>query len=111
MDIHICEKNRNLIVEISGEIDHHCVTNARDQIDRAYSRLNARNIIFDFENVNFMDSSGIGMIIGRYRNIKDKGAKVAASNINSDLMRIFEISGLKKIIPCYKNIDEAVKSL
>jgi stage II sporulation protein AA (anti-sigma F factor antagonist) len=108
MNINLLEKNRCLIVQLSGEIDHHSLEDTRDNIDKAFQRSNAKNMIFDFKDVGFMDSSGIGLVIGRYRLIEQKGGKVAAANISGDLKRIFEISGLKKIIPCFDNIDEAV---
>lgn len=111
MIIDIYEKNRNLIVQISGDIDHHSLENTRDKIDKAFSRSNAKNIIFDFKNVEFMDSSGIGLVIGRYRLIENNGGRVGAANINNDLKRIFEISGLKKIIPCFENIEEAIRAI
>lgn len=103
--------NRNLIIKINGEIDHHTSEMIRDKVDKEFSRNNAKNIIFDFSNINFMDSSGIGVIMGRYRHTKQLGGSVAIVGANASLDRIFNISGLHKIINSYENMEQALKNL
>ncbi len=110
MDVMCNKKGRTLIVKIIGDIDHHTAEEIRDKIDKEFNKMNARDIILDFESVSFMDSSGIGMIIGRYKNTELKGGKVVAVNINEDVARLFDISGLKKIINCYRSIQEAMNA-
>jgi len=105
------EKNRCMIVKITGDIDHHSSERIRLDVDKAYDRSGCKNIIFDFSGVGFMDSSGIGMVIGRYKNAMKKNGKVAIANMNRDLKRIYEISGLGKIVSGYKTLDEAEKVL
>lgn len=109
MDIICSKKNRTLIVKIIGDIDHHSSEEIRNKIDKEFNRNNARDIILDFGGVEFMDSSGIGMIIGRYKNTELKGGRVLAVNINRDVERIFDISGLKKIIACFDSVSDAMK--
>lgn len=87
-----------LIVSLDGELDHHFASTAKEAIDREYSRCGARDIVFDFSRVGFMDSSGIGMIIGRYKQVSKRGGFVYAKGMNDGLFRIFEISGLHKIV-------------
>lgn len=111
MKINFDKKDRILIVHISGDIDHHTSEEIRNKTDREIEKLNTKDIIFDFSSVTFMDSSGIGMIIGRYKNIEIKGGKAVVININEDMKRIFEISGLFKIIKYYDNIEQAFKDL
>lgn len=111
MKVSCKDKNRTLIVEISGEIDHCTAEEIKYKIDKEYTRLNSKNILFDFKNVSFMDSSGIGVIMGRYKKIQNCGGIAAAVSISDEIKRIFEISGLFKIINCYENIDEALKTL
>lgn len=107
-----CEKiNRTLIVRLSGEIDHHYAEDIRDRIDREFERSNSKDILFDFQNVDFMDSSGIGMIIGRYKNTTARGGQVYAFGLQDATIRVFEISGLMKLIPCFKTQDEALNTL
>ena len=101
--------NRNLIVKIIGDIDHHSSKDIREKIDKEINKHKIKNIIFDFSEVIFMDSSGIGMVIGRYKNIEKAGGKVAISSISDEAKRIFELSGLFRIINLYDNIDSALK--
>ncbi|MCL2574196.1 MAG: anti-sigma F factor antagonist [Defluviitaleaceae bacterium] len=106
LDIKCIERNGNLVVRIVGEIDHHSADDIRFTAEREFFKSGAKNMIFDFAHVGFMDSSGIGMIIGRYKELKKAGGRVFAINIGPEINRIFEISGLKKIIPCFSSIDE-----
>ncbi|MDR2183655.1 MAG: anti-sigma F factor antagonist [Clostridiales bacterium] len=106
LDIKCTERNGNLVVKIMGEIDHHSADEIRHVAEREFFKSGAKNMIFDFAHVGFMDSSGIGMIIGRYKELKKVDGRVFAINIGPEVGRIFDISGLKKIIPCYSSIDE-----
>ncbi|MCL2396512.1 MAG: anti-sigma F factor antagonist [Defluviitaleaceae bacterium] len=106
MDIKCTERNGNLVVRIVGEIDHHSADRIRHTAEREFYNSGAKNMVFDFAHVAFMDSSGIGMIIGRYKELKKVGGKVYAINIGPEVNRIFDISGLRKIIPCYASLDE-----
>lgn len=107
-----CKKiNRSLVVKMIGEIDHHYAEFIRDKIDREYIKQSCYNIILNFEEVNFMDSSGIGMIIGRYKLVNEKNGKVCAFGLKDNAKRIFDMSGLNKLIGCYQTEEEAIKSL
>ena len=61
------EKDKTLLVEITEEIDHHTTEKMRREIDENITRFMPRKVVFDFDKVSFMDSAGIGMIIGRYK--------------------------------------------
>ena len=107
MDIKCTERNGNLVVKIAGEIDHHSAEKIRQEAEREFYRVGAKNMVFDFAHVGFMDSSGIGMIIGRYKEVKKVGGKVFAINIGPEISRIFDMSGLRKIVPCFQSLVEA----
>ena len=102
--------NKNLVIKINCDIDHHMAIKIRDNLERKFKPLNYINIIFDLENVNFMDSSGIGMIIGRYKELEKTGGKVYIINLNPNLSSIIEISGLKKIINFRDDLDSVLKN-
>ena len=104
------EEKTLLIRFLVTELDHHIARNIREDIDEIISSKPINNIIFDFKNISFMDSSGIGVIIGRYRKISLEGGKVIAININDRVKKIFDISGLNKIIGVYDTYEEAVSS-
>ncbi len=109
MGISCTSENRTLIVKITGEIDHYSANDIKNKTDKEYKRLNSKNILFDLSNVTFMDSSGIGVIMGRYKNAVANGGKVAAVSINENIKKIFELSGLFKIIKYYENPEKALK--
>ena len=97
-----------LVVSLIGELDHHSAEEVRVKIDDRISRENIRKLVLDFSGVTFMDSSGIGVIMGRYKKIIFTGGKVAVTNVNSSIDRIFKLSGLYKIIEKYATIEEVL---
>ncbi len=111
MDIAAKCKNRTLTIKIAGEIDHHTSIDLKEKCDKEYINSNAKHIIFDFSDVGFMDSSGIGMIIGRFKNAEKQGGRVVVAHMNAELTRIFNISGLQRIISAYDTVEEAERGL
>lgn len=103
--------NNKLIIRIDGDIDHHTCEEIRTKIDNEIMRRSPKNIIFDMKNVNFMDSSGIGVVIGRYKLIMDKGGIAAMVNVKPQIKRVYDICGLKKIIPIYETETQAVQNI
>ncbi len=98
-----------LVVNLKGEIDHHNAFAIRSEVDRKIEETKIYNLIFNFSKITFMDSSGIGMVIGRYRLLKVKDGKVFVTNLSKDVYRIFEISGLFKIINNYDTINQCIE--
>lgn len=103
--------NNKLIIRIDGDIDHHTCEEIRNKVDQEINRRNPRSIIFDMKNVNFMDSSGIGVLIGRYKLIMANGGIAAMIDLKPQIKRVYDICGLKKIIPIYENEKAAVESI
>lgn len=95
---------------IFTELDHHITNQVRDEIDEILLSKPVKHIIFDFKNIRFMDSSGIGVIIGRYKKICNDGGKVSIINANDRVKKVFDLSGMNKIIDIYST-DEVVSSL
>jgi stage II sporulation protein AA (anti-sigma F factor antagonist) len=100
--------NRCLVIKLLEELDHHNAITIREQSDKLIAGRNVKDIIFDFTGTDFMDSSGIGVIMGRYKKIIFAGGQVAVTGVNQSIDRIFRLSGLYKIIHKYDSIDEAV---
>lgn len=99
---------RCLIIRLSEELDHHNALKIREKADKLIDRNNIKHIIFDFSGAGFMDSAGIGVIMGRYRKVIFIGGKTAVANVNSAVDRIFRISGLYKIIDKYDSVESAL---
>ena len=87
-----------LMIRLPSEIDHHEAGMICEKADRFLLRDDVCNIVFDFEDTRFMDSSGIGVIMGRYRKIACFGGKVYAIHADKQIRRIFQLSGLNKIV-------------
>jgi stage II sporulation protein AA (anti-sigma F factor antagonist) len=111
LPMHTKIQNHVLTVRLTGELDHHSATEIREKTDKTYERSHCKHVLFDFTDVDFMDSSGIGLMIGRYKNAEKRGGKVAAVNMNSQLERIFNMSGLQKIVMRYGSVEEALQAL
>lgn len=90
--------NNYLMIRLPEEIDHHQAGYISENADRYIVRDEVHNVVFDFENTRFMDSSGIGIIMGRYRKISCFGGRVYAIHADSQIQRILKVSGLSKII-------------
>lgn len=107
MDINIKCNGSSLIIKIIGDIDHHIAQTVKQKIEKSYNDNNATNIIFDFTQVSFMDSSGIGMIIGRYKNLVP-GGEIKIYGVDENIKKIFDISGLNKIVKFCDTLENAV---
>lgn len=90
--------DRCLMIRMPEEIDHHKAGTICELADRYLVREDVSNIVFDFERTRFMDSSGIGIIMGRHRKISCFGGRVYAIHADRQIQRIFRLSGLNKIV-------------
>ena len=86
-----------LVVKLYGEIEQHCVSEIRDDIDRQIAIRNINSLIVDLGGVEFMDSSGIGMIMGRYKNMVSRGGKMMLVRPQPQVDKVLELSGIKKL--------------
>ncbi|MGI6659461.1 MAG: anti-sigma F factor antagonist [Dethiobacteraceae bacterium] len=108
MQVKLKRTGSTLIVQMMGELDHHAVDAMREKIDVKLLHEDIKNILFDFQGVNFMDSSGLGMILGRYKIVSAKGGKVLACSLNPRVRRIFELAGLENKIPVFSSKQDAL---
>ena len=87
-----------LCIKMPREVDHHNARKIAEQADEMICRSEVKNLIFDFSETEFMDSSGVGIILGRYKKITCFHGKVYAIHANLQIRKIFHMSGLQKII-------------
>lgn len=87
-----------MYVLLDAEFDHHSSEKIKDISDEHIEKSRIKNIVFDFKNVRFMDSSGVGLIIGRYKKLHYTGGKVGVRNVSPQIDRIMRISGLYNIV-------------
>ncbi len=104
-------KDNNLIIHFYGELDHHITEKSRLLIDKKYEDPNIKNMVLDLTQLSLMDSSGIGLIMGRYKNAVEKKGKLILISSNTYIDRIIRMSGLTKIIEVYTTMEQALQKL
>ncbi len=86
-----------LTVYLSGEIDHHSAKGMREEIDRSIEYSMPSLLILDFSEVTFMDSSGIGLVMGRYKNLQRTGASLNIVNLSENIYKIMKLAGIERL--------------
>ena len=93
------EKNRDtLTVRLTGELDQRCAGQVRRELDELILDPRIKRLVFDMNELSFMDSSGIGLMIGRYKLMRRKGGTVAITRADKRVDKIFQMAGLYQII-------------
>ena len=104
MNVSYHKKDKILFIRLTEEIDHHTTEKIRRIADYEIERHIPRKVIFDFNKVSFMDSAGIGLILGRYKNASILGSKVELVNVNKSVYKILKMSGIIKLIPIKEEV-------
>lgn len=94
MDTMFHLKDSTLVAELCGEIDHHVCDKIREDVDKELELYEINHLIFDFSDVTFMDSSGIGVVLGRYKKLKKIGGTVTIRNASRLVKQILDMSGI-----------------
>lgn len=97
MGVEILKSSSEITAKIDGDIDHHTAAEIRKAIDESISMSRPRLLKLDFGGVQFMDSSGIGLIMGRFKLVKNVGGNLKVVNIPKRLERMIKMSGLTKL--------------
>ena len=96
-----------LLVGLDGELDHYCAQSVRRELDSLLRDPTVRQLILDFSGLTFMDSSGIGVILGRYRVLRERGGSMGVIHMNDHVSRIFHMSGMDRVIHQLDKVQEA----
>lgn len=95
-------RKKTLVIRMPRELDHHSAEQIRLTADQMIARKNVNQVEFDFRDTDFMDSSGIGVIMGRYKRVYLLGGEVFAVHTNERMKRILSMSGVTKIMQIYE---------
>ena len=98
MSVEIDIDEKSVTTYISGEIDHHNAAKLRSDIDEAVESAYPEFLVLDFGGVTFMDSSGIGLVLGRYRLMQDISGRVVIENAPRNIKKVFKMAGIEKLI-------------
>lgn len=90
---------KTMYVMLSGELDEYSAQFAKNRLDNLFSKENFKQVIIDLSELNFMDSTGIGVFIGRYKKMKIKGISIFICNPSTHIEKIFKMSGLYDLMP------------
>jgi stage II sporulation protein AA (anti-sigma F factor antagonist) len=97
MQVNLTRQENTLCAQLIGELDHHGAGEVREHIDNAVLRQRCRQLILDFSGLTFMDSSGIGLIMGRYRLMASLGGRLSIQGTDHRLENIIRLAGLEKL--------------
>lgn len=97
MSVEINVSGEVVTARLSGELDHHSAREMRQAIDSAVELNMPTLLILDFEAITFMDSSGIGLVMGRYRNISKNGAKLHITGASPQIYKVMKLAGLERL--------------
>jgi stage II sporulation protein AA (anti-sigma F factor antagonist) len=111
LQIELEHHRKALIVRFKGELDHHTADMVKTRIEEALDKGETSHMILSFKDLSFMDSSGLGVILGRYKQITAKGGRMVVCDVNPAVYRLFEMSGLFKILSIQDNVKQALSSL
>lgn len=97
MSVNIQNTGQVITAYISGEIDHHTARSIREQIDAEVELNQPTLLVLDFSDVTFMDSSGIGLVMGRYRILSKFGAELAIIGASPNIYKVLRLAGIEKL--------------
>lgn len=97
-----------LVAELFGELDHHAASQVREDIDRAVENYAVSYLVFDFTKVRYMDSSGIGMVLGRYRKMQASDGKIAIVSCSAAIRNILNMAGIFSLMDYWDKKEEAI---
>ncbi|MEN1969103.1 anti-sigma F factor antagonist [Lentibacillus sp. N15] len=100
-----------LIVRLAGELDHHETENLRNEWKEMLYKNDVKHVVLNLEAVSFMDSSGLGVILGRYKEVLQLGGEMVVCSVSPAVNRLFEMSGMFKIVRLEENEQYALVTL
>ena len=93
------ERQRDTVtVRVTGELDHCSAQRVRRELDGIIADPGVKKLVLDLGQMSFMDSSGIGVILGRYRELAMRGGTLSVKNMNPQVEKVFLLSGMKQVI-------------
>jgi stage II sporulation protein AA (anti-sigma F factor antagonist) len=104
-------KDEVLVVRLAGELDHHTAEQLREQVETVMASQKVRHMLLNLKDLSFMDSSGLGVILGRYKQVSQKSGQMIVCAISPSIYRLFELSGMFKILKVVDSEDQAMSQL
>ncbi len=97
MSVRVYLAEEILTAYLSGELDHHAARSIREEIDEAAQRAHPAVLVLDFRDVTFMDSSGIGLVMGRYALMQELEGELKIENLPTHIKKVMRLAGLERL--------------
>lgn len=111
MELETNIEGQTLLVYLKGDLDLNVADKLREELDKKIEETNALNLLLDLSKVTFIDSSGLGVILGRYKRISNSGGKVILTGARPHVRNVLALSGLLRIMEEYTSADEALAEI
>jgi stage II sporulation protein AA (anti-sigma F factor antagonist) len=111
MHINTRVEEKTLVVKVFGELDLVIAEQFKAKIEKELKQLKINNLVLDLQDVTFIDSSGLGVILGRYKMLREKQGKMALINPQPPVKKILELSGVLQIINIYEDLNVALSAI
>jgi stage II sporulation protein AA (anti-sigma F factor antagonist) len=98
MELNAQKRGQRLSVQLSGELDHHSAEQTRIMLDTLLRDVTVHELVLDLSGMTFMDSAGIGVILGRFRKISMRGGRMVVKGMNASVDRLLKMSGIYAIV-------------
>lgn len=97
MPVRVYLSDEIMTANLLGEIDHHTAREIREEIDEMAGRVNPSQLVLDFRDVTFMDSSGIGLVMGRYALMQELEGALVVENMPEHIKKVMKLAGLDRL--------------
>ena len=104
MSVEIRTTGSTVTAYLSGELDHHTAREMREAIDSSVELNMPSTLVLNFKNISFMDSSGIGLVMGRYRNISKTGGELHITGTSPQIYKVMKLAGMERLAKLEGNI-------
>lgn len=104
MSVEIRTNGSTVTAYLSGELDHHSAREMREAIDLSVELNMPSTLVLNFKNISFMDSSGIGLVMGRYRNISKRGGELHITGTSPQIYKVMKLAGIERLAKLEGNI-------
>jgi stage II sporulation protein AA (anti-sigma F factor antagonist) len=111
LHIDLSSKDDILIIRLVGELDHHTAEQLRSKVEEKMDQHGIKHILLNLKDLTFMDSSGLGVILGRYKRVTQLGGQMIICAISPSIYRLFELSGMFKILKIVDSEQQALEVL
>lgn len=111
LNIDLKTKKNILVIRLVGELDHHTAELLRSKVEKTIDEQGIQHILLNLKDLSFMDSSGLGVILGRYKRISQLGGQMIVCSISPNIYRLFELSGMFKILKVVDSEQQALEVL